>query len=141
MQANEIQTASDRQHRSLVTVWLVLLISQGLFFAFCLVVTPENDRLLYTFRWPILVLALTLVIDSFVFKLRILPNAAKQHKPSEVNRAYILAFALSEATAMFGVLLRFASFRYYYILFGVAAISMLLHFPRKEHVLAAYKAD
>ncbi|HEX6187594.1 MAG TPA: hypothetical protein VFZ40_05915 [Pyrinomonadaceae bacterium] len=141
MQPNEIQAASDSQHRSLATVWLILLVSQGLFLAFCLIFAPEDDAgFLYTFRWVIFVLALTLVIDSFVFKSKILSIAARQHKPAAVNNAYILAFALSEATALFGFLLRFSLFRYYYILFAVAAIAMLLHFPRKEAVLAAYEA-
>ena len=140
MQPLEVQTVGEPQYRSLVVVWLVFVISQVLFFALCLAISPGDDSgFLYVLRWPIAVLGLTLVLESFRWKRRILFNSKKLDRPSEVNRAYIVAFALSEATALYGLMLRFAAFRYYYVLFAAGAITTMLHFPRKNHVLAAYE--
>jgi hypothetical protein len=138
MHASKEQTPGEAQHRSLVVVWLVFVISQALFFAFCAVVSPDDDPgLIHTLRWPIAVLALTFIVDSFRWKRKFLLSE-KLDRPSAINRAYITAFSLSEAAALFGVMLRFAAFRFYYVFFAAAAITTILHFPRKEHVLAAY---
>lgn len=137
MRTTRVQAIGEVHHRSLVGVWLVFVISQVLFFAFSLVIFPNNDLgFLHTFRWPIAVLGLMLAVDSFRWRRKIL-FSKKLDRATAVNRAYIVAFSLSEVTALYGLMLRFAAFRYYYILFAVGAIALMLHYPRKEQVLAA----
>ena len=140
MDAQEIQMASEAQYRSLAIVWLVVAVSQAFFFGVTLIVPNDNDRFLSMLRWPMAVLGLLFVFDSFLWKHKFLLRAASQHKPSEVTRAYILACCLSEATALFGFLLRFGAFPYYYVLFAVAALAAVVHFPRRRDVLASYES-
>jgi len=140
MQMSEVQTVGEAQYRSLAVVWFVFVISQVFFFAFCVLVTSDVSPFFLNFRWVIAGLALTFVIDSFVWKRKMLSRATEKQDPSEVNRAYIVAFCLSEATALVGFVLKLeADFRYFYILFAAGAIATVLHFPRKERVLMAYK--
>jgi len=49
---------------------------------------------------------------------------------------------MCEGAGLLGVFLRFETmFRYYYVSFALAGVAMLLHFPRKNHVLAAYEVE
>jgi len=61
-----------------------------------------------------------------------------QQRVRLVQQAYIVAWAITETAALVGLLLFFLNGnRYYYVLFVIAAAGMLLHFPRREHVINA----
>jgi hypothetical protein len=56
-----------------------------------------------------------------------------------VQQAYIVAWAITEVGGLLGVLDFFTTGdRYYYLLFMIAALGQLLHFPRREHMLNAW---
>ncbi len=63
----------------------------------------------------------------------------QRRRTDEANaNAYVISFALCEATGIFGLLDHFVTGSHYYcIAFAVAAVGMLLHFPKKDHVRAA----
>jgi|SRR5580765_7413646 len=75
---------------------------------------------------------------SFLVKQRILDQAVAQQKLDQVQAAYVVAFALCEAAALLGLADHFITgSRYYYLGFTFGGLGMLLHFPRKRHLLAA----
>src|SRR6266542_3984750 len=132
MQFDEIAFQSDRQYRTIVIMWFVImwfvfLISVSILFMFCFLLTPSTtDRFFSNFGFVLVALGLILIVDSFSWKRRFLARAVKEHDPSLVNRAYILAFAMCEAAGLFGVMLRFeGASRYYFVPFPLATVGML----------------
>lgn len=75
---------------------------------------------------------------SFLLKQRILGQAVTKQSLDLVQVAYVLAFALSEMAALLGLMDHFLTgSHYYYVGFMFAALGLLLHFPRKQHLLDA----
>jgi hypothetical protein len=76
---------------------------------------------------------------SFLLKQQILQQAVARQRIDLVQMAYILAFALCEVAALLGLMDHFAnaSRYYYYVGFIFAGLGLLLHFPRKQHLLDA----
>ena len=78
---------------------------------------------------------------SFPIKSKLLNQAVDQQQPAMVQQAYVAAWAITEAGALFGMLDFFVTGnRFYYVPLIIAACVQLLHFPRREAVLnAAFK--
>ena len=75
---------------------------------------------------------------SFLIKQRILVQANALQKIDMVQSAYVVIFALCEASALLGLLDHFINgSSLYYVGFIFAGLGMLLHFPRKQHLLDA----
>ena len=75
---------------------------------------------------------------SFLIKQRILAQANALQKIDMVQSAYVVAFALCEASALLGLLDHFINGSHLYCVgFIFAGLGMLLHFPRKQHLLDA----
>ena len=75
---------------------------------------------------------------SFLIKQRILGQARALQRIDMVQSAYVVAFALCEASALLGLLDHFINGSpLYYVGFIFAGLGMLLHFPRKQHLLDA----
>jgi hypothetical protein len=70
-------------------------------------------------------------------------RAAQQQNVAQVVTAYIVSFALCEASCVIALVAYFTGVsRYYYLLFIPGLICMLLNMPRKGRLLAAaYKAE
>lgn len=82
--------------------------------------------------------ALLTTLTSFAIKNILLTRAVDQQQAQLVQQGYIVAWALTEVAALLGLLDFFLSRnRYYYVLFVIGAAGMLLHFPRREHVINA----
>lgn len=83
-------------------------------------------------------IGVTNIAISFVLKNKFLAQAASEQRPEKVQTAYLIAFVLSESAAICGFLgVFFAGSPYGYLLFVVAVVGVLLHMPRREHLLAA----
>ena len=96
--------------------------------------TASNDML----SLVLLVVGILTLLISFPVKSRLITYAVEQQRVHLVQQAYILALALCEVPALLGLLDFFATgHRHYYVLFLVAALGQLLHFPRREHVVNA----
>jgi hypothetical protein len=69
---------------------------------------------------------------SFVLKAKLLSQAAAQRRPELATTAYIIAFALCESVALFGLFAHFATGapESLYFFFP-AALGLALHFPRR----------
>ena len=96
--------------------------------------TASNDML----SLILLVAGISTVLISFPIKSRLVNQAIDQQRIQLVQQAYLLALALCEVPALLGLLDFFATgHRHYYVLFIIAALGQVLHFPRREHVVNA----
>ena len=125
--------------RTMRTLWIGMLLSVGAYYVFTLVAGRSDDIT----PKPILSLiltgvALSMTLISFAVKNKLLSRAVDQQQVQLVQQGYIVTWALSEVAALLGLLDFFLTGdRYYYLLFLIAAGALLLHFPRREHVVNA----
>jgi len=121
------------------TLWIAMLLSVGSYYVFTLFAGRSDD--ITPNRTLSLILtgvALSMTLISFAVKNRLLSRAVEQQQVQLVQQGYVVAWALTEVTALLGLLDFFLSGnRYYYLLFLIAAGGLLLQFPRREHVVNA----
>ena len=125
--------------RTMRTLWFALFMSIGLYFALTIYVgrsedAEPNDML----SLILIVVGLSTTLISFLIKSKLLTRAIDQQQVQLVQQAYIVTWAITEVAALLGLLDFFATGHpHYYILFIISACGMLLHFPRREHVVNA----
>ena len=126
--------------RTLRILWFALFMSIVLYFGLTLFVGPrEETESNQMVSLILIVMGLSTTLVSFVLKSKLLTRAVEQQQVPLVQQAYFVALALCEAAALFGLLDFFLTgHRHYYILFIIAALGQLLHFPRREHVVNAF---
>ena len=121
------------------TIWIAMLMSIGFYFAFTFFTQrPENVEANSTLFLVLVGIALSTVLISFPVKNKLINQAIEQQHVPLVQQAYIVAWALSEVAALLGLLDFFLTGnRYFYVLFLIAVLAQLLHFPKREHVIHA----
>lgn len=141
------KTSAESAYKTLMLLWFALLISQVMFLVVLYFAKPEIFR--FDFAKPILgenaplilIFAALAVANfglSFVMKNRAYRQAVEEQKVHYVQTGLILACALCEAISLLGLLLAFAfSYQYFFIWFALGIIGILLHFPRRDDVIAA----
>ena len=137
----------EGQYRIMAIIWFNLLISQLLFLVVIYFAKPEVFR--FDFSKPLLgdngmiigifaLLAISNLALSFVFRKKYLNQAIAEQKPALVQTAMIIACALCEAVSLFGLVLAFAfSSQYFFLWFALGILGTILHFPRRENLIAA----
>jgi hypothetical protein len=125
--------------RTLRTLWAAMSMSIVVYYVLTFFVSrPEDREPNETVFLVLLAAAVTTTLVSFLVKNKLLNQAVERQQVQLVQQGYIVTWALTEVAALMGLLDFFASRnRYYYVLFIIGAIGMLLHFPRREHVLNA----
>jgi hypothetical protein len=130
----------DARRRTLLLIWAAMLLSLGLYAALALLVRTAggeagaaNDAV----GLALLAAGGAAVLASFVVRQRLLSRAAGEQRPELVTTAYILGFALSEAAGVAGLVSAFVGGGFFYLLFVASAVGLLLHFPRRDDLLAA----
>ena len=129
------QTRVEAVHRTLLIIWVFLLMSVSGFFLMTVVVpsSAQGDNTLVTI--VLLVLGISTTLLSFVVKQSFLSKSVATQDLKLVQQAYIVALALCESAGLFGLLIHFVTGSiYYYASFALAIIGILLHFPKKQHV-------
>lgn len=126
--------------RTMRTLWIAMFLSIGGYYLLTFFTTRAEEREPNASLFLIfLAIGVSTILISFVVKSKLLSRAIEQQQVPMVQQAYIVAFALTEVAAMLGLLDFFlGGSRYYYVLFIVAACGMLLHYPRREHIINAY---
>jgi predicted MFS family arabinose efflux permease len=134
------QQAEERvaaRYRVFLFLWIAILTSMSILFALALFL-PSSGSANETLSFALLGTAFVTVVASLFIKQQMVKKAIDQQQVAVLMNAYIISFALSESAALFGLLDHFVSGSgYYRFSFIMAAIGMLLHFPKKEHVRAA----
>ncbi len=137
----------EQAYRTLVIIWAAPLMSQFLFLVIIYAVKPEVFR--FDFSKPllgaepvfVLVLAGISIINfamSFVLRKKFLNQSVAEQKIPLVQTAMITGCALCESISLFGLLLVFLqSYQYFFLFFALAILGFILHFPRRENLIAA----
>ena len=131
------QATPEARYRGLLFIWVGQLTALAFLFAFTRFVAVERrgDEAL---RGQIfLALGGAAFALSFVLKRILRRRAVVVQRPDYVTTAYVLAFALSELPAILGLMNYFLSGDPLTLLFLLAAAGLLLHFPRRQHLVAA----
>lgn len=140
-------TKSEDTYKTLVILWFALLMSQIMFLVVIFFTKPEVFR--FDFSKPILgenavivivfaVLALANFGLAFVMKKRSYEQSVAEQKVALVQTGLIIACALCEAISLLGMVLAFAfSYQYFFLWFALGILGIILHFPRRDDVIAA----
>jgi len=141
---NDPQTSIDLRLRTMRTLWFCLLLSIGSYYVFTLIAERKeglepNPSLSLT----LICVGMVIVLVTFLIKSRLLSKAMEQQSTGMVQQAYVTTWAINEVAGLLGLLDFFlTNDRYYYVLLIIAALGLLLHFPRREHVVnAAFKSS
>jgi len=134
------QTNFDARYRTMLILWFALLMNIGVFFAFSLILGQDTgaaapDALLTA---VFTALGILLVVLSFPVKWKLLKRSVERQDVQLVQKALIVACVMCEGSALLGLMGRFlVAGRGYYLLFLIAAIGTALHYPSREHIVAA----
>jgi F0F1-type ATP synthase membrane subunit c/vacuolar-type H+-ATPase subunit K len=129
------KSLAGARYRGLMIIWGGQVFTLMLFFGLTQMVHPATDA---GGSQPLLLaLAASALVTfglSFVVKPRLLARAARERRPDLVTTGYIIAFALCEACAIFGLVAHFTTGAREALYFFIPAVlGFLLHFPRRRH--------
>ncbi len=137
---NDLHAKLDARFRVILILWFALLSSVVVYFLVSLVIQRPNvdDGENRTLTFVITVVGTVAVIVSTALRRRFLAKSVDLQRLELVQTGYIVALALCEFAALLGLVDRMVTGnRYYYVLFVIALIGMALHWPRRNHLLAA----
>ena len=125
-------------------LWFGLLGTIGIYYGFTLVAgRREGLEPNPSLSISLMCVAMLMVLVAFVIKSKLLSKALEQQSTGMVQQAYVVTWAITEVAALLGLMDFFlTNDRYYFVLLIIAALGVLLHFPRREHVVnAAFKSS
>ncbi len=94
----------------------------------------ENSFLIFALAFA----GISTFLMSFILKSKYIKQAIDQQNVGLIQTAMIIGCALSEATTLFGLVLAFAfSYQYFFLWFALGILGIILHFPRRENLIAA----
>lgn len=137
----------EQSYRTLTLLWFALLSSQIMFLLIIYFAKPSVFR--FDFSQPVLgdnagvviafaVLAIVNLGLSFVMKKRSYEQAVAEQKISYVQTGLIIACALCEAISLLAIVLAFAfDYQYFFLWSALGIVGIMLHFPRRDDVVAA----
>lgn len=129
----------DARLRTMMTLWSALFVSIGLYLATCYLALeqptePGSGMLSFVFA----AVATFMVILSFVIRQKVLRKSVDEQNLMLVQQAFVVAWALCEVSALMGLVeYLLLPTRDYLVLFALAVVGMLLHFPTRKHLLNA----
>jgi len=136
----QAEARAEARHKVFLILWFALFVSVMLLLVLVLVAgsrgTP-NPTLSYT----LLGIGSMTVVGSFLLKQQLVQKAINNNDIAALQSAHIVSLALCESAALFGVLDRFmTASQTSWFLFAIAAIGILLHFPKRDQIRAvSYK--
>jgi predicted MFS family arabinose efflux permease len=133
----QVESKVDARYQVFLILWFALLMSVTLFLVLVVVVgshgTPNP-----TLSYALLAAGAAIVFASFVLKQQLMRKAIEKRDLAALQSSHIVALALCESAALFGVLDRFVTAsQTSWFLFAIAVLGILLHFPRKDNLRAA----
>jgi hypothetical protein len=135
------------EYKSLVIIWLALLISQVLFFGLILFAkpgiltadAPDNplgNKPLIALAFA--VAAVAFFILSIVLSRQHMRRAVVDHDQGCVQTGLVLGCALSEVSSVLGIVLAFVwNYHYFFLWILLGTLGILINFPRKSFLDAA----
>lgn len=136
----QAEARAEARHKVFLILWFALFVSVMMLFVLVLVAgskgTPNP-----TLSYVLLGIGSMTVLGSFLLKQQLVQKAINNNDIAALQSAHIVSLALCESAALFGVLDRFmTASQTSWFLFAIAAIGILLHFPKKDQIRAvSYK--
>jgi len=136
----EMESRIAARYLMFVILWFSIFMSVMIFLGIVLMAgskgTP-NPMLSYV----LLGIGSMIVVVSFLLKQQLTRRAIDKQDVAALQSALIISLALCESAALFGLLDRFVTAsNTSWFLFAVAAVGVLLHFPKKDDLRAvSYK--
>ena len=130
----------DARYRIMLIIWFALLSAVGLYFVVAQLVQPlEVDSAQNKMLTVILSgLGAFLVVVSFAVRQKFLKQSVERQEIALVQTGFIIAVAMCEAGALFGLIdLMVTGNGYYFVVMMIGAWGILFHFPRRDHLLGA----
>lgn len=136
-----------QQYQILALVWFVLLFAQAMFFVVIYFSKPELFN--FDFSQPLLgenpimppvfaILAITNFIISFVMTKRCNEQAIATQNTKYVQTGLVIGCAFCESISLLGMVLAFAfSYQYFFLWFILGIVGIILHFPKRRHLIDA----
>lgn len=132
------ENAINARYQTLIILWAAQLMALFMFVLLAALVFGSSRANNPSLFWVLAAASLLLVAVSFPLKQKFFAQAVEKQSPALVQQGQVVAVALCEAAGLFGLLARvITGSPYFYLLFAVAGIGMLLHFPRREALVAA----
>ena len=140
MSPQQMEARVEARHKVFLILWSAILISVMLLLVLVLL-TGSKGVANPTMSYALLGVGATTVAVSFLLKQQGVQKAINNNDIAALQSAQIISLALCESAALFGVLDRFVTASSTsWLLFAIAAIGILLHFPKKDHIRAvSYK--
>ncbi|HMF57274.1 MAG TPA: hypothetical protein VK619_13105 [Pyrinomonadaceae bacterium] len=146
MNESSTQAAVAARHRTLIVLWGAQLASIGLFALLTILIrngaantgNRGNAALTLTFT----ALGAFVVIVSLLMKQKLVARAIEERSLQKLQTAYVVAFAMCEVGALFGLVDFFITGNpYYYLLFVLGVAGLIINFPKRNDILAAMQAN
>jgi len=142
MQQPPAQQSVEARHRVLLIIWGACLASIVMYILLAYFARPaatagggDNSLVIII---VLMMAGVSMVALSFIIKNGLLAQAVSRQRINSVQVAYIVAFALCESAALMGLVATFITAEAYsFLLFVIGAVGLLLHMPRRDHLLAA----
>lgn len=134
-QRTGVEISLEQRMRTVRTLWLALLLSIAMYYVLTLFAgRPETLQRNDTLSLALLIAAVSTVLVSFLVKSKLVNRAIDQRQVQHVQQGYLVGWVICEMAALLGLLDFFlTSHPHFYVLFIVAVIGDLFHFPRREH--------
>jgi hypothetical protein len=131
MNESPVRATSGARRRGLLLIWGAQFMSLALLLGLTYVVRPEaNADGRHTLAWALGALGFMSFLGSFLFRRKLLAQAAVKRRLDLGTTAYVIAFAMCELTAVLGFLAYvITGLSYALHSFIIAAAGLLLHFP------------
>ena len=134
-------TNAETIFRNLIPIWGAILMSCVMFALMAWFMgqpTQLTGGESFIPLFPVLLmLALGTLAASFVLKSKQLAQAIAEQKPLILQSGYILAWALCEAAALFGLVGIFVTkAAAFFALIALGAVGLALHFPKRDDLRA-----
>ncbi|HSE18198.1 MAG TPA: hypothetical protein VLB46_14170 [Pyrinomonadaceae bacterium] len=138
------QTSIEARMTTMRVIWIALILSVGIYYMITLFVGRSRDvEPNPTLSLTLAVAAVSATAISFFIKAKLVGKAVEQQNVAMVQQAYVTTWAITEVAALLGVMDFFTTGdRYYHLFFTLAALGLVLHHPRREHLHnAAFKSS
>lgn len=135
------------KYETLVIVWGALLVSQLVFLL--IVYSAKPELFVFDFSQPLLgkhaiitvlfaAAAIAVFVLSFVLRNQHMRRAVIDQDAGCVQTGLLLGCALSEISALLGIVLAFVfDYEYFFLWIALGLIGVLCHFPRRQNLLDA----
>lgn len=141
------KTDLTKTYQTLLIIWAAMLFSQFLFLLVLFMVKRElfNFDLSQSLagREPAMTIALAIAgivtfAVSFIWRAKFIKRSIVEQKPGWVQSGMLVGIALSEATTLFGLMTAFLyDYPYFFLFIGLGILGILLHFPKRDDLMAA----